>query len=76
MNIMAPGNLILRVPELLEERGWNITEFSEKAGISYPTALRFAHGDVHSVSLEMLDKLCQVFGVSVEEMVVREKVGS
>lgn len=72
MEVMAPGDLILRVPELLEQRGWNITEFSENADVSYPTALRLAHGKVHSISLEMLDKLCKVFDVTIEEMIVRE----
>lgn len=73
MDITQPSGFSLRVPELMKEKGWNITQFSEAAEISYPTALRFAHGKVSAISLAMLEQLCAVFEVPVGEMVVKDR---
>ena len=72
MELMTQGSVKLRVPELLKERGWNISEFGRKADISYPTALRLAKGEADAITLDMIDKLCDVFGVTVEELILRE----
>jgi len=69
--MMAPGTVKLRVPELLEAKGWTITEFMRNSGLSYPTAHRLAHHDVTAISLETLDILCEVFGVGIDELIVR-----
>jgi DNA-binding Xre family transcriptional regulator len=69
------GNVRLRVPELLRERGWNITEFSHRSRLSYPTAHRLAHGNVSAITLDMIDKLCRVFEVKIEDLIVRESDG-
>jgi hypothetical protein len=56
----------LRVPELLEERGWTAYELSKKSNgrISMSAAYRFVNGDWKCVSGEMLDALCDVFGLT------------
>ena len=72
---MAPGIARLRVPELLAERGWSISDFMRKSGLSWPTAWRLAKGEVSAVNMKTIDTLCEVFGVTVDELIVREDDG-
>jgi len=60
------------VPELLKEKGWTITKFMRESGLSYPTAHRLAHNNVTAITLKTIKRLCDVFEVTVEELIVRE----
>lgn len=56
----------LRVPELLKEHGITAYELAKRSGgrISVSAAYRLADGDVRAPSLEVLNALCDVFGIS------------
>ena len=56
----------VKVPELLEEQGWNATDLMRKANIAYGTALRLSKGEAEAISFDVLDALCILFDVKVE----------
>jgi DNA-binding Xre family transcriptional regulator len=56
----------VKVPELLEEQGWNATDLMRKANIAYGTALRLSKGEAEAISFEVLNALCELFDVKVE----------
>jgi transcriptional regulator with XRE-family HTH domain len=55
----------LRVPELLKQRGMTAYELSKKSDgrIGMNTAYRLARGEWKALSEEVLDALCDVFGI-------------
>lgn len=71
-NVMGNGTVRLTVPELLEERGWSVTRFMRESGLSYPTAHRIARGNAKGITLDTIDTLCEVFEISVDELIVRD----
>lgn len=71
MNIMAPGTLVIRVPELLEERGWNPMDLVRRANLATGTAYRLANGEADAITMEVLGRLCVAFGVDVGEIIAR-----
>ena len=58
----------IRVPELLEERGWTPMELVRRAGLAMGTAYRLANGEAKGVTFDVLEKLCATFGVDVGEL--------
>ena len=73
MEDMGNGTVRLTVPELLKEREWSITKFMRESGLSYPTAHRIARGNAKGITLNTIDTLCEIFGVSIDELIVREE---
>ena len=71
MQVMAPG-IRIRVPELLNERGWTAMDLVRKANIATATAYRLANGEADAITLDVLERLCQAFGVDVGELLVKE----
>lgn len=69
----------LRVPELLEERGWTAMELIQRPEFLLPpaTAYRLARKDepVRALGFELLEKLSRGFGIAVEELWVWEESG-
>ncbi len=55
----------IRVPALLRERGWTAYELSKRSDgrISMSAAYRLASEDWKCVSAEVLEALCDVFGI-------------
>ncbi|HLC01963.1 MAG TPA: helix-turn-helix transcriptional regulator [Anaerolineales bacterium] len=79
MAVMAPGTR-LRVPELLEKRGWKAMDLVREAArchrvLSVRTAYRLANGDTKGVEYETIATLKEVFGVSYEELFADEESG-
>jgi hypothetical protein len=70
------GARCLRVPELLEERGWAALDLIQRPEFLLPpaTAYRLARKDEHvrSLSLDILEKLSRGFGVAVDELWIWE----
>ena len=66
----------LRVPELLEERGWSALDLVQRPEFLLPpaTAYRLVRRDerVRSLSLDILEKLSRGFGVAVDALWVWE----
>jgi DNA-binding Xre family transcriptional regulator len=73
---MPPGILRLRVPELLEERGWTASDLMRKSGLSWPTAQGLARGKPMNVTLDTLNRLVDVFQVEVSVLVVTSPDGA
>ena len=66
----------VKVPELMKKKGYNATDLMRKANIAYATALRLSKGDAEAMSFEVLESLCKLFEVRVEdvlEYIVTEK---
>jgi hypothetical protein len=70
----------LRVPDLLEERGLTVLDLVQRPEFLLPpsTAYRLARPDVriHSVGLEILERLSHGFGIPVSDLWVWEDDGS
>ncbi len=58
----------LKVPELLEKKGWNISDLMRKANIGYTTAYRLSKGKVGYVTFDVLNSLCEVFDAKIEDV--------
>ncbi len=46
----------------------NATDLMRKANIAYVTALRLSKGDAHAITFEVLEALCKLFDVNVEDI--------
>ncbi|MGB8984464.1 MAG: helix-turn-helix transcriptional regulator [Anaerolineales bacterium] len=58
----------LKVPELLEKKGWNISDLMRKANIGYTTAYRLSKREVGYVTFDVLNSLCEVFDAKIEDV--------
>jgi putative transcriptional regulator len=58
----------VKVPELMERKGWNASDLMRKANIAYRTALRLSKGEAEAMSFEVLESLCQLFEVNVQDV--------
>ena len=62
----------LRVRELAEERGWNITVLARRAEITYPTALSLWHDSAQQLSRKTLNRVALALGVQVSDLFAGE----
>ena len=67
MNVMAPGARI-RVPELLQERGWGPMVLVRRFGFAPATAYRLARGEADAVTMDTIERLCSGFEITVAEL--------
>jgi DNA-binding Xre family transcriptional regulator len=58
----------IKIPELLEQNNLNATDLMRKGNIAYGTALRLSKGEGGRISFDVLENLCKLFNVSVEEI--------
>lgn len=58
----------LRVKELAEEQGLNITTFARRAELSYTTAHALWHDKMDQLSRKTLDRVATALGVTVGEL--------
>jgi len=58
----------VKVPELLEQHGMNATDLMRKANIAYATAHRLSKGKGTAISFDVLEALCKLFKVPVEQV--------
>lgn len=58
----------IKVRELMNENGWNVSDLTRKANVAYTTAHRLATGSGDSISFEVLNSLCEIFDVEVEDI--------
>ena len=58
----------LRVRELAQEQGWNITKLSRKAEITYPTAMSLWHDEAQLLSRKTLNRVALALGVRVADL--------
>ena len=58
----------IKIPKLLEENNLNATDLMRKGNIAYGTALRLSKGEGARISFDVLENLCMLFDVGVEEI--------
>lgn len=58
----------VKVPELLAKSGLNATDLMRKGNIAYGTALKLSKGEGEGITYDVLDALCQLFGVKVGDI--------
>ena len=58
----------VKIPELMKQKGWNATDLMRKGNIAYATALRLSKGEAEAMSFEVLESLCKLFEVRVEDV--------
>lgn len=70
MDIVETRKPKLRVPELLKEKGWTASDLMRKSGLSWPTVQGLASGKQMNIKLDTINKLCEVFEIGVEQLIV------
>lgn len=63
----------VKVPELMQKKGWNATDLMRKANIAYGTALRLSKGEAEAISFDVLNSICSLFEVKVEDVLEYQK---
>jgi putative transcriptional regulator len=58
----------VKVAELMNAKGWTVSDLMRQAGVAYTTAHRFTKGDPDSISFDVLNSLCEVFDVEVKDI--------
>jgi len=58
----------IKIPGLLEQNNLNATDLMRKGNIAYGTALRLSKGEGARISFDVLENLCMLFDVGVEEI--------
>lgn len=53
----------------MKEKGYNATDLMRKADIAYGTALRLSKGEAEAISFVVLESLCKLFDVRVEDVI-------
>lgn len=61
----------IRLDVMLAERKMTLTELSEKVGIHITNLSKLKNGDVLSIRLSTLDKICQVLDCTPGELLHR-----
>lgn len=59
----------LKVPELLKQNKMNATDLMREAKIAYATAYRLSKGQATAISFDVLETLCRLFNVPVQEII-------
>ena len=57
-----------QVPELLKRHKMNATDLMRQANISYVTAQKLSKGKGKGMSFQLLNSLCELFDVTVGEI--------
>ena len=64
-----------RIPGLLAERDWSISDLQRRSGLSYPATLRLAK-DTHigdAIQIGTLRRIAAALGVSIGDLMVVEE---
>jgi transcriptional regulator with XRE-family HTH domain len=65
--------LAKRVKELRKQRGWTQQKLAEKAGLAFNTITKIEQSLAEHPNLKTLLKLADAFGISLDELVGRNK---
>ncbi len=58
----------VKVPELMQKKGWNATDLMRKANIAYRTAHRLSKGEADAITFDVLEALCELFDARVQDI--------
>ncbi|NJL93942.1 MAG: helix-turn-helix transcriptional regulator [Anaerolineae bacterium] len=64
--------LRFRLDELMEERNISQARLARDTAIAINTLRAYRHNWIKRPDLDIIEKLCQYFGVSVAELIVRD----
>jgi DNA-binding Xre family transcriptional regulator len=64
------GSIRVMVPQLMAEKGINITELAKALGVSRPTAGKLAAGRLPWIRPDQLAKMCEIFNVEVGDILI------
>lgn len=59
----------VKVPELMTRKGYNASDLMRKANLAYGTASRLSKGEAEAISFDVLESLCKLFDVRVEDVI-------
>ena len=59
-----------KVKHLIDAKGWSISEFQRHTALSYPTAFKLYHGQARRVDLEILGKVLNALGATVQDVFI------
>jgi len=59
----------LRIKEIATEKGFNISQLSRKTDLDIGLVRRYWHNRTQSISLPALDKIAEVLGVRVIDLI-------
>lgn len=62
--------IINRLPKILEEKDINLSELTRKSGLAYRTVIKIVYGDITSIHIRALDKLCNALNVQPGDLFV------
>jgi len=66
------GRLRLRVKELAEEQGFNITTLAEAADVNWRTVQKLWHNEARQLNTETLAKVAKALGTPTKDLLVEE----
>ncbi len=58
----------VKVLNLMNAKGWTITDLMRNAKIAYTTAHHLVKGSPTGISFEVLSSLCEVFDVEIKDI--------
>ena len=58
----------VKVPELMNAKGWSVSDLMRNAKVAYKTAHRLSRGSGDSISFDVLNSLCELFEVQVKDI--------
>jgi putative transcriptional regulator len=65
--------IVNRIGTIAGERGISVKELSERADITYNTALNLIRGTTSRIDFDVLDRVCEVLNAEPGELLVRVK---
>lgn len=65
--------VVNRIGTLANARGISVKELSERAEITYNTALNLVRGTTSRIDFDVLDRVCEVLNAEPGELLVRVK---
>ncbi len=66
MAAVIMGAIINKLPKLVKERSINLSALSRQTGVAYPTILSWAKGEVKTIKLDTLARICD--GLHIQDI--------
>lgn len=57
-----------RIKEIRKQRGMSVEEVAEKLDVSVSTLYRYENSSISKVPIDVIDRLCSVFGITTSEL--------
>lgn len=57
-----------RIKKIRKQRGMSVEEVAEKLDVSVSTLYRYENSSISKVPIDVIDRLCSVFGITTSEL--------